>query len=254
MKTKKLLLYKPEQRLYAIIYFKYLIGYTYREIIRILRSEALSHRIKRLQRVVCRHRPLKHTGTEKYMGDVILQKTYTRDFLSERRVLNTGQAPQKYVENNHPAIIDRTTWNAVQAEMERRANLRTVEKSGKGRYSGQYAFSGKIECGCCGAGYRRHHQHGNRAWVCKQHIKKSSLCPALPIRENVLEAAFVRTLNDIIQNHDRIIEVVGTAVNEALAEAGEELDRNDEVVRGRRRIETLQARIWTKQTAWQARD
>ena len=77
------------------------------------------------------------------MGDVILQKTYARDFLSERRVKNTGQAPQKYVENNHPAIIDRTTWQAVQAEMERRVNLRSTEETGKGRYSGQYAFSGK---------------------------------------------------------------------------------------------------------------
>ncbi len=93
---------------------------------------------------------------EKYVGDMLLQKTYARDFLSERRVLNTGQAPQKYVENNHPAIVDRTTWNAAQAERARRINLRSVTETGKGRYSGLYAFSGKLVCGLCGAGYRRH--------------------------------------------------------------------------------------------------
>ncbi|MDD4002975.1 MAG: recombinase family protein [Clostridia bacterium] len=242
--NKKVAIYKPEAEVIQDIYFKFLIGYTYREIIRDFKERGVEPPNKTNKSGLWQTSTIKSIlENEKYMGDVILQKTYTRDFLSERRVLNIGQAPQKYVENNHPAIIDRTTWNAVQAEMERRANLRTVEKSGKGRYSGQYAFSGKIECGCCGAGYRRHHQHGNRAWVCKQHIKKSSLCPALPIRENVLEAAFVRTLNDIIQNHDRIIEVVGTAVNEALAEAGEELDRNDELIEIDGQIETLQARI-----------
>lgn len=243
--NKKVTIYKPEAEVIQDIYFKYLIGYTYREIIRDFEERGIEPPHKKTNKS-----GLWQTSTiksileqEKYMGDVVLQKTYARDFLSERRVRNTGQAPQKYVENNHPAIIDRTTWNAVQAEMERRANLRTVEESGKGRYSGQYAFSGKIECGCCGAGYRRHHQHGNRAWVCKQHIKRAALCPALPVKESVLETAFVRTLNGIIQNRDEIIETVETAVNEALVEAGEELDRNDELYEIDGQIEALQARI-----------
>ena len=177
------------------------------------------------------------------MGDVLLQKTYARDFLSERRVKNTGQALQKYVENNHPAIIDKTTWLAVQAEMERRVNLRSVEETGKGRYSGQYAFSGKIECGCCGAGFRRHHIHGTAAWVCKQHIKSVSLCGAAKIKEKILEQAFVRTLNGIIQNRKEIMPIVGEAVNEAMAEAREDIDRSDEVKEIDSQIDTLQTRV-----------
>ena len=50
-----------------------------------------------------------------------------------------------------------------------------------------YAFSGKIECLTCGSGYRRHHISGERAWTCKQHIKKAALCPAMPVREKVIE-------------------------------------------------------------------
>jgi DNA invertase Pin-like site-specific DNA recombinase len=157
---------------------------------------------------------------EKYVGDALLQKTYKNE--NFKTVKNDGTVPQYYVENNHPASIDRTTWNAVQAEMERRVTLRTVEESGKGRYSGQYAFSGKIECGCCGAGFRRHHAHGTGLWTCKQHIKAATLCAALPIKGSVLEAAFVRTLNGIIQNRDGIIGTVGEAVNEALA-SGEQI-------------------------------
>ncbi|MDR1906288.1 MAG: recombinase family protein, partial [Clostridiales bacterium] len=235
---------EPEAEVIRDIYFKYLIGYTYREIIRDFEERGIKPPNKSNKSGLWQTSTVKSIlEQEKYMGDIILQKTYARDFLSERRVKNTGQAPQKYVENNHPAIIDRTTWYAVQAEMERRVNLRSTEETGKGRYSGQYAFSGKIECGCCGASFRRHHAHGAGLWICKQHIKSAALCESLPIKENLLEAIFVRTLNGIIKNRDAIITVVGDAVNEALAEAGEEMNKSDELRTVDGRIDVLQARI-----------
>ena len=36
---------------------------------------------------------------EKYMGDALLQKTVTTDFLSKKRIVNKGLVPQYYVEN-----------------------------------------------------------------------------------------------------------------------------------------------------------
>ena len=42
---------------------------------------------------------------EKYIGDALLQKTYTVDFLSKKRVKNNGIVPQYYVENSHESII-----------------------------------------------------------------------------------------------------------------------------------------------------
>ncbi|MFA5676700.1 MAG: recombinase family protein, partial [Christensenellales bacterium] len=235
---------EPEAEVIRDIYLKYLIGYTYREIIRDFEERGIEPPHRGNKSGLWQTSTVKSIlENEKYMGDVILQKTYARDFLSERRVKNTGQAPQKYVENNHPAIIDKATWYAAQAEMERRVTLRTTEETGKGRYSGQYAFSGKIECGCCGAGFRRHHAHGEKAWVCKQHIKSSALCAALPIKETQLEAAFVRTLNGIIQNRDEIVGIVGEAVNEALTEVGDEMDNGDELRTVDAQIEGLQAQI-----------
>lgn len=38
---------------------------------------------------------------EKYIGDALLQKTYTIDFLTKKRVKNNGIVPQYYVENSH---------------------------------------------------------------------------------------------------------------------------------------------------------
>lgn len=38
---------------------------------------------------------------EKYMGDALLQKTYTVDFLKQKRIKNNGDMPQYYIEDNH---------------------------------------------------------------------------------------------------------------------------------------------------------
>ena len=53
-----------------------------------------------------------HTSTinkilrnEKYIGDALLQKTYTTDFLNKTRVKNNGLVPQYYVEGNHEATV-----------------------------------------------------------------------------------------------------------------------------------------------------
>lgn len=44
---------------------------------------------------------------EKYIGDALLQKTYTVDFLYKKRVQNDGIVPQYYVKNSHEPIIHR---------------------------------------------------------------------------------------------------------------------------------------------------
>lgn len=51
---------------------------------------------------------------EKYVGDLEMQKTITKDFLTHRSVPNNGEAPKYYVKNHHVGIIDRITWNRVQ--------------------------------------------------------------------------------------------------------------------------------------------
>lgn len=60
---------------------------------------------------------------EKYIGDALLQKTYTVDFLTKKRVKNNGIVPQYYVENSHEALIPRDLYIQAQEEMVRRANL-----------------------------------------------------------------------------------------------------------------------------------
>ena len=53
-------------------------------------------------------------SNEKYIGEVLMQKTYTSDFLTGRREKNEGQLEAYWVENAHEAIIDRKTFELVQ--------------------------------------------------------------------------------------------------------------------------------------------
>ncbi|HHX62354.1 MAG TPA: hypothetical protein GX707_16830 [Epulopiscium sp.] len=46
----------------------------------------------------------------KELGDALLQKTYTVDFLTEERALNKGEVPMYYAEGSHPAIIEKDMW------------------------------------------------------------------------------------------------------------------------------------------------
>ena len=53
-------------------------------------------------------------SNEKYCGDVLYQKTYTKDFLTHKSVKNDNILIQYHWENCHPAIIERGKWDKAQ--------------------------------------------------------------------------------------------------------------------------------------------
>ncbi len=58
-----------------------------------------------------------------YTGNLLLQKEFISDPISKQRKKNRGQLPQYYVEDTHPAIIDKATFDYVQEEIARRKEL-----------------------------------------------------------------------------------------------------------------------------------
>ena len=139
------------------IYNDFLAGATYLEIAKRLTEENVptmgggnrwfSERIKSILK------------NEKYKGDALLQKTYITDPISKRVKKNNGELPMYYVENSHPAIIERRIFDKVQEEIARRAGKKKVKQTGTktelGRYSGKYALTELLYCGECGTPYRR---------------------------------------------------------------------------------------------------
>ena len=58
-----------------------------------------------------------------YTGNLLLQKEFIADPISKQRKKNHGELPQYYVEDTHPAIIDKATFDYVQSEIARRKEL-----------------------------------------------------------------------------------------------------------------------------------
>ena len=93
---------------------------------------------------------------EKYMGDALLQKTITTDFIEKTRIKNDGTVPQYYVKDSQEAIIPRDIFVQVQEEMTRRANMYTgIDGTKKRVYSSKYALSSICICPKCGDIFRR---------------------------------------------------------------------------------------------------
>ena len=156
----------------------------------------------------------KMLSNEKYKGDALLQKTYTVDFLSKKRVVNNGEVPQYYVEESHPAIIDKEMWEAVQLERERRRAYAEKYNIQKMDYiTNTNPFAGRIICGCCGGVYGRKVWNSNderlkrSIWRCssKYKVKGKIGCTNRHIDDEILHTAFVNAFNAVLESREYFI-------------------------------------------------
>lgn len=170
---------------------------------------------------------------EKYMGDALLQKTYTVDFLNKKRVKNDGIAPQYYVENSHEAIIPKEIFMRVGEEMYRRSNM--VSGKGKRRiYSSKYALSSIVYCSECGDIYRRiaWNNRGKKytVWRCCTRVTHGpDACHARTIKEDDLQEAVVKAINQLISESNELKEIIKENIEKAITGDGsgqiEEIDK-----------------------------
>lgn len=159
---------------------------------------------------------------EKYYGSALLQKTITVDFLKHKRVDNKGQAEQFMIEENHPPIISKETFDAVQTEKIRRASKYSNVEGDRQKYCNKYPFSGKVFCGDCGNVYRRRQWNSNNpsmkfVWQCKTYIQKGkNACAAKAVDEEVLEDAFIRVFNQLYENRQGFIKTLTENIEKVL--------------------------------------
>lgn len=103
-----------------------------------------------------------------YVGDVLLQKTYVADPFTKRLRWNKGELPQYLVKDHHDPIIDRETFDKVQAELKRRGDLGIFAYG----VIPTTCFTQKLECGKCHSvcfrDLREKRADGNQPvqWIC----------------------------------------------------------------------------------------
>lgn len=121
---------------------------------------------------------------EKYVGDVMMQKSYVVDHLSHKKIKNDQTVvPSYYVRDHHEAIISRKTFDRVQAVL-----------AMKDRHLGsvQYPYYGTLYCPICGEKMIRYSlptRGFKAAWTCGRKSGDEAACPSFAIKEKYIDCA-----------------------------------------------------------------
>ena len=121
---------------------------------------------------------------EKYCGELMLQKFYSENHLTKRKMVNNGELNKFLITEAHEPIIEKSVFDAVQKRLQKQKECFTPTKS----TTVVYPFSGKIQCQCCGKNYRRKTTATGVVWICSTYnTKGKKYCPtAKQIPENTL--------------------------------------------------------------------
>ena len=147
-----------------------------------------------------------------YIGDVLYQKHYTSDTIFGKRVMNNGELPMYYIEDNHDAIISKEKWNKVQNLI--KTNLKTKHRN---KPLSREEFYKSFQCGSCGcpvihvqslSGGEKKHYWRCRAATMKNHSEE---CSEKGIREENIEHTFMAMLQEM-KNSKKLSELVNEAI------------------------------------------
>jgi len=208
----KLVVNRKQAAIVQRLYYEFLSGKTVDYIKRILEREGVVNwdgstkwQVTTLQSML---------ENEKYKGDTILQKSYTVDFLTKKRVFNQGEIQKFYIEDDHEAIIEPWIWECVQLEIERRK--RYLEEHGTKSCSNnteKNPFASKIVCGECNKvftrkGWRSSTGETRKIWQCSERYKVKGVmgCANRYVEESTLEKAFVMAWNGILENKEYFLQ------------------------------------------------
>jgi len=142
---------------------------------------------------------------ERYIGTLLLQKTYVEEHINKKGKTNKGEFPMYLIEDAHPAIIDKDIFQAVQDERLRRMELGVFANKG----INTSVLTGKIKCGTCGCSFHRKISRNATKtksiyWQCFTKAKEgAALCPVGNIPEDKLKKAAAEILG--IDEFDDIV-------------------------------------------------
>lgn len=177
---------------------------------------AIAKKLNRLKIPTKRGAPWSRTSVktlleqEKYIGDLLLQKTYRSDYINKKKMINHGELPMYYVENSHEAIIDKETFAKVQEKLKCQAARCIATKP-----SGPYLFTKIIRCGLCGQHFTRKFTASDKKypkkakWACSTfQIYGKDECPSQRIPEEILIAKTSEILGRDDWNREDLLETI----------------------------------------------
>lgn len=173
---------------------------------------------------------------EKYMGDLLLQKGYTVDFLTKKRAKNDGSLPMYYVENAHEPIVPREVFQEVREEFLRRKKERLTGGKRKNQRT-DLPLNEKIVCSRCGNTYRRFYAGSAQEadWRCRTRTQKGTPCKGRIVKDRTIREAVVYAMNELPKKRAELENM--------LSELGDLNEVKQEIERLEEREETLRDRL-----------
>jgi len=153
---------------------------------------------------------------QEYCGDVINFKTFSKSYKNKKRYLNDEENWAVFL-NIHEPVIDRSTWEKVQAKRgsRKRPHKVTPERS---------IFSGMLKCSDCSSNLNYHFNQGNHDinyFNCSNRNSGRGDCPSTHyIRQDFLEQVVLqefRRLAEFACNYedDFVKAIVGHSIKTA---------------------------------------
>lgn len=161
-------------------------------------------------------------ANERYSGDVLIQKTYTENYLTRHIKKNRGEKAQYWARNHHPAIISRDLFE--EAQRIREANAFSENQAA--RPSAAYPFSRTLICASCGRFYHVRNTPRNPIWFCPSTTRNNGkdLCH----NQKVYEEQLVRMLRRAILERFRLMNhCVADHLNAADIMSGQSQKKNN---------------------------
>jgi DNA invertase Pin-like site-specific DNA recombinase/regulator of replication initiation timing len=141
---------------------------------------------------------------EKYTGCALLQKGITVDFLTKKRKVNEGEAPQYFVKDSHEAIISPEVFEMVKLEMKRRREVPG--------YKGKNVFCAKLICGECGSPFGAKVWHSTDKYRCviyrcNAKYDNGHKCSTTHFTEEDIQTRFTEAVNRLLTERDELFAV-----------------------------------------------
>ncbi len=138
---------------------------------------------------------------EKYIGDCLLQKSYSIDTLPFKKVYNKGELAQYYYHNTHEAIISKEIFDLAKSLRES-----TRKKVYFQNIRPEKFFSKKLKCRCCNWRYKYTIQKSDIYWACAKKSLATANCQSPNLSNEELCNTFIKLFNRLKENQKIIID------------------------------------------------
>lgn len=213
---------EKEAEIVKLVYDLFINGKTYGEI----RDELRARHIKTVTgKTVWEISVIKNLlKNEKYCGDALLQKCYTKDYITKKHVKNNGNVSQYYVEKGHEGIISKEIYELAQIE---------INKREKQKVRARDIFSGKLYCKECGGKYYKNTDRSDdlkKSWTvykCDNKRNKGGCTLSHSIKIGVVKDKFVEELNSMLVEKPTLKELYKSQVIDLIDIEKVEIERDN---------------------------